>query len=413
LSLYTRLKYYPPQIWLLFWGSLLGSTGQALVWPFLTIYIRERLDVPLTTITLLFTLQSAMGFAATTVFGPLMDRFGRKWPMVVGLVASGLTLFFMSRAATLVEWAVLLPLYAIVNALFRIGSYTMVADLMGPERRASVYALLRMGDNTGIVSGPALGGFLVSEMYALPYYLGAVLQIALAVLVSLMIHETLSRSSRAVPVGTAPVPAAGGGYGTLLHDQRFLAIWGPYILVMIASSMVWVLLGLHVKENYGINEGRFGLIVGTNAGMVVLLQYATTRVTDRYAPLPVSALGALLYAAGLGAFGLSHSFAGFLAGMVVLTLGEMSLVPTLTALVADIAPAQMRARYMGVFSLSFRIGAGIGPVIGGLLNEHIAPSATWYGGAVICVVAAAGFRLAARRDAIPARARRALSKPLP
>jgi len=413
LSLYTRLKVYSPQIWLLFWGSLLGSTGQALVWPFLTITIRERLDVPLTTITLLFTLQSAMGFAATTVFGPLMDRFGRKWPMVVGLVASGLTLFGMSRAATLVEWAVLLPLYAIVNALFRIGSYTMVADLVEPERRASVYALLRMGDNTGIVSGPALGGFLVSEMYALPYYLGAVMQITLAVPVSLMIRETLVRGGRSDPASATPAHAAGSGYSTLLHDRRFLAIWGLYILVQIASSMVWVLLGLYVKENYGINEGRFGLIVATNAGMVVLFQYATTRVTDRLAPLPVSALGALFYAAGLAAFGLSRSFAGFLAGMVVLTLGEMSLVPTLTALVADIAPAPMRARYMGVFSLSFRIGTGIGPVIGGLLNEHIAPSATWFGGAAICVVAAAGFRLAARREAIPARARRALSKPLP
>jgi MFS family permease len=412
LSLYARLKIYPPQIWLLFWGSLLGSTGQALVWPFLTIYIRERLDVPLTTITLLFTLQSAMGFAATTVFGPMMDRFGRKWPMVVGLVASGLTLFFMSHAATLVAWAVLLPMYAIVNALFRIGSYTMVADRVEPERRASVYALLRTGDNTGIVSGPALGGFLVSEMYALPYYLGAVMQITLAVLVSLMIHETLVRGNHADPANATPSPV-GGGYSVLLHDQRFLAIWGLYILVQIASSMVWVLLGLYVKENYGINEGRFGLIVATNAGMVVLFQYTVTRLTDRHAPLPVSALGALLYAAGLAAFGLSHSFAGFLAGMVVLTLGEMSLVPTLTALVADIAPAPMRARYMGIFSLSFRIGAGIGPVIGGLLNEHIAPSATWFGGMLICGLAAAGFRLAARREAIPARARRALSKPLP
>ena len=45
--------------------------------------------------------------------------------------------------------------------------------------------------------------------------------------------------------------------------------------------------------------------------------------------------------------------------MVVFTGGEMLLVPTATAYVANLAPLDMRARYMGVFSLSFRSGPGL------------------------------------------------------
>src|SRR5512142_851796 len=114
------------QIWLLVLGTLTSSLGQSMVWPFLTIYIRERLNVPLTTITLLFTLQSIAGFAGTTLLGPLMDRWGRKKPMLGGLLTSGLTLLLMSQATTLLQWALLLPLYGIVSTVFRIGSYTMV-----------------------------------------------------------------------------------------------------------------------------------------------------------------------------------------------------------------------------------------------------------------------------------------------
>ena len=408
-----RSQQFPAQIGLLFWGTLLSSSGQALVWPFLTISIRERLGVSVTTITLLFTLQAAMGFVATTLFSPLMDRLGRKWPMVAGLIAGSLTLVAMSQAASLAAWAVLLPMYAIVNALFRIGSYAMVADLVAPERRASVYALLRMGDNVGIALGPALGGFLASVAYALTYLLAAAMQAILGILAVSVIHETLPAHRASSPDGLR-VSSSGMGYGPLLHDRPFMTVWGLYILVQIASSMVWVLLGLYVKENYGILENRFGMIVGVNAVMVVLLQYAVTRTASRYAPLPVIALGALLYAAGMTGFALSRSFAGFLGGMMILTMGELLAVPTATALVAEIAPADMRARYMGAFTLSFRIGAGIGPVLGGLLADLIAPSATWVGGAAISVVAASGFALLARRT--PAESQlpgEALTEPTP
>ena len=145
-----------------------------------------------------------------------------------------------------------------------------------------------------------------------------------------------------------------GGYGALLRDRAFFSVWGLYILVQIANSMVFMLLGLYVKENYQITEARFGMIVGVNAVMVVALQYGVTRRTTRYAALPVMAFGALFYAGGSGIFALSQGVGGFLLGMIVLTCGELLLVPTATAYSANLAPPHMRARYMGAFSLSFR-----------------------------------------------------------
>lgn len=402
--MFARLRAFPPQIWLLFAGTLLSSTGQALVWPFLTIFIREQLDIPLSRITLLFTLQAIAGFAATALVSPLMDRFGRKWLMVIGLVASSTVLVMMSQAATYPQWALLLPLYGVVNTIFRIGSYAMVADMVSAERRAAMYALLRMGDNLGIAVGPALGGFLVAVAYELTYFLAAGIQIALAGFVAAMIAETLptvSGEAAALARGHAS-ESSGLGYGPLLRDRPFLMLWGLYILMQIANSMVFVLLGVYIKENYAISEDRYGLIIGVNALMVVFFQYAVTRASSRRAPLNVIAAGGVFQAMGLGVFAMSRGFAAFLGGMVVFTVGELLLVPTATALAANIAPPQMRARYMGVFSLSFRVGSGIGPVVGGLLNDHIAPAATWYGAMVFCTIAVAGFRLLSRRTVRPA-----------
>ena len=380
---------YSSQIWLLFWGALTGSTGQSLVWPFLVIFIREQLDVPLSAITPLFTIQSIAGIVATTAISPLMDRTGRKLPMIGGLFLSGVVLLAMSQAHALWHWAILLGAYGMVNQVFRVGAYAMVADMIPPEDRARVYALLRMGDNAGIAIGPTMGGFLVSVAYVLSYSIAAASQFLLAILVWIMIRETLQPDD--TPQNSSLMTVKLGGYGTLLRDRPFMRTWGLYILAQIANTLVFVLLGVYVKENYGISENRFGFIVGANAVMVVCFQYAVTQITVRRQQLPVLAVGASFYAFGMLTFAASRSFPAFLLGMVIFTIGELVLVPTATALVANLAPSDMRARYIGMFTLSFRVAAGIGPVYGGLLADHIAPVATWYGGFAASLLSALGF----------------------
>jgi MFS family permease len=83
--------------------------------------------------------------------------------------------------------------------------------------------------------------------------------------------------------------------------------------------------------------------------------------------------------------------------MAIMSAGELLLVPTATALAANLAPAAMRGRYMGIFGITWSIGFGIAPVIGGVLNDRVAPVATGYGGLALGLAAAVGFVLLARR----------------
>jgi MFS family permease len=75
----------------------------------------------------------------------------------------------------------------------------------------------------------------------------------------------------------------------------------------------------------------------------------------------------------------------------------MIMIPTSTALTASLAPPDMRGRYMSVYALTWGLGFGIGPVIGGLLNDRLAPVAIWAFGALVGVLAAAAFAMLSRR----------------
>jgi len=51
---------------------------------------------------------------------------------------------------------------------------------------------------------------------------------------------------------------------------------------------------------------------------------------------------------------------------------------------------------MGVYSLTWGLGFGLGPVMGGFLNDNLAPVAIWYSGLGMGLVAVLGFALLAR-----------------
>jgi MFS family permease len=381
---------YPRQFWLLFWGMLLIAVGSSMVWPFLTIYLRRELNVSLTTVTLILTINSVAGLAAMSVAGPAVDRFGRKGAMLLSLSVTGATLAAMSLVSSLAGWQVLMAVLGGFNPLYRVGADAMVADLIPAERRPGAYALLRMITNLGVAIGPAVGGFLTVVSYDLAFYAAGSASLVFALLVLLFGRETLPMRAA---LGQTREPA---GYGPVLRDRPFLLFCGAYTLAGMAYSLMMVLLPVYAKEGFGVPESQYGFIMAANAAMVVVFQYGVTRQTIRHPALLVLGIGSLFYAFGVGSVALGASFIAFLGSMVLLTIGELIMVPTSTSLTASLAPPTMRGRYMGVYALTWGASVGIGPVIGGILSDRIGPSAIWYAGGVIGLAAALGFVLLSR-----------------
>jgi MFS family permease len=362
----------------------------------MTIYLRQRLEVPLTQVTLLMTINSVAGLTAVSIVGPLVDRFGRKRAMVLGLASIAAVRALMPLAGTLPAWAVLMVLMGACAPLYQVGADAMIADLIEPERRVSAYALLRTITNLAIAIGPAVGGFIATRSYTLAFYIAAGATAIYTLLIVGLTQETMPGKQAANEPGGAGEPPA-GGYGPVLHDRRFMAFVGLYTLTSIAASIVMVLLPVYAKEQFGVPESQYGFIMATNAAMVVLFQYLVTQQTKRYAAGPVLAVGALFYAAGAGSIALGAGFAAFWLSMVVLTIGELLMSPTATALTATLAPPDMRGRYMGLFSLTWGVAYGLGPVLGAMLSDQIAPVATWYAGLAAGLASALGFMLMAPR----------------
>lgn len=370
---------------------LISSIGSSMVWPFMTIYIRQQFDVPLTTVGLILSLNSAAGIATTFLAGPVVDRMGRKGIMVFSLLGSGLVYLTLNMATSVSMLAILMTINGGIGPLYRIGSNAMVADLIEPKERPGAYALLRMSNNSGIAIGPAIGGFVAAVSYFWTFLGACVAYIIFAALVLFWVQETLS--SQQSKAQSQPMR---GGYGPLLRDRPFLAYCAVSTAAIVPSALLMVLLPVYAKEQFGVIESQYGFIMATNAVMVVIFQYQVTQHSKHLPYLPVLAAGALLYAVGAGSVALGQGFWGFWLSMVILTFGELLLVPTGTTLAADLSPADMRGRYMGIYGLTWAFSMAVGPILGGYLNDHVSPVAIWYGGLAFGLLAAVGFLMLRR-----------------
>jgi MFS family permease len=392
----SLFKQYPRQFWLMIFGLMLATAGGSMIWPFMLIYASGKLNLPLSTVATLISINAGTGLLSSALAGALADRIGRKVVMNISLTMTGVAYLLLMGAETYTEFALLMVLIGLSNPLYQVGADAMLADLIPSEKRTDAYAINRIANNAAFALGPAMGGFLASRSYSLAFYGAGAGFFAYSILLFLLAHETLDKTS----IHSSEVAAP--GYGHVLGDVKYMSYVVLIAIGLIAPTMLWILMPVYAKTNFGINESLYGWIPTTNALMCVFVQYFVTSVTRKYRTLPVVATGMLIYALGSGSVALMSGFWGFWLSMVILTFGELTLVPTSSKYVADRSPANMRGRYMSVYWIGWGLARTTAPLVGGFLNDNFFPRAIWIGGLTLGLISTLGLFLLARRETVPA-----------
>jgi MFS family permease len=376
---------YPREFWILFGGTLVNAAGSGLVFPFFTLYVRQRFGIPMVTIGAAMSVMAGAGVASGAVGGALADRFGRKKLMVGGLTLGATALFSMGLVDSVGAFVAVAILMDLIFPVFGPASQAMISDLVEPGKRARAYGLIRVAFNLGVAIGPAIGGFLAERSYFILFASDAITSLIFAGIILFFIAETrpeMRRGDRAVPQT---------GYGPLLRDTPFVL----FCLVSVVVTAVYAQMNstwpVFMKENYGILERQYGLMMSLSAAMVVLFQFPITGFTERHARTTMLAWGTALYAIGFGLVGFVSTAPLFTLALAIWTVGEMVHVPVSQAYVADVAPEDMRGRYMGAAGLTWGMGWGIGPFLAGLVMDRADPHYVWYGCLVVGLAAAMAF----------------------
>jgi MFS family permease len=380
---------YPKQFWTVVGASFIDRIGGALIFPFFALYITKQFQVGMTEVGVLFALFSITDMLGNMIGGALTDYLGRKTMIIIGLVISGLTSLGMGLVQQL-EWFYIM---GVISGLFATAAgpahQAMLTDILPEKKRADGFGVMRVAANLAVAIGPAIGGFIATYSYLVLFAADTITSLITAVIVYLVIEETkpeVKESSEKNGFKETFI-----GYGEVLKDRKFMLFVIVSTIATIVYSQMYGTLSVYLRDIQGIPESGYGWLMTLNAGMVVLFQFIITRRISDKPPMLILAMGSMLYVIGFGMYGFVSSYLFFMLAMVIITVGEMIVVPVAQAYVGEVAPEDMRGRYSGVMGFSWMIPWMIGPLLAGLIMDNGDPNWVWYGCAILGTISMVGF----------------------
>src|SRR5438874_3170509 len=100
--------------------------------------------------------------AGQLLYGPLLDRFGRKKPLLIGLVLYIIASVGCLTANTIQMLIALRFLQAIGSCAAAVASIAMVRDLFPVKDNAKVFALLMLVVGASPMIAPTVGGYVTA-----------------------------------------------------------------------------------------------------------------------------------------------------------------------------------------------------------------------------------------------------------
>ncbi len=297
--------------------------------------------------------------------GPLSDKFGRRWPLLI-VTALNVT------ASILCALAPNLPVLAVGRVLMGMGAaagavvaMAIVRDLFGGRRLVVMLSRLALISGVAPVVAPLIGSALLlvipwRGIFVVLAAYGAVMLIGAIIL----IRETLPPARRAERGSTTVLQR----YRSVLRDRVFL---GAIVVGAMSFSGLFSYLSSSpflFQQGYGFDPQQYGMLFAVNSVGIVLGTQVSARLAARFGPQWVLAFStAGLFVTGLGIVVADALHLGLWGTVVPLFLFIVSVgftMPCVQVLALDRhgRAAGTAASLLG--AANFGVAAAVSPLVG-------------------------------------------------
>jgi DHA1 family tetracycline resistance protein-like MFS transporter len=341
----------------------------------------------------LFAVQATGQLMMAPLWGKLSDRIGRKPILLVTILGALLADVWTSFTDTLF----LLFAARFVAGLFAGNIATasaLIADATDLKSRSKGMAIVGICFGLGFTLGPGIGAaasyFAPDELgplgRGLPFLIAAGINALVVILAGLFLKEASSseearrqaRESRKVD-----------SIASLLARRAIAIMSGFFLTYSITVTILETTFYLYMAKTYSYDESQVGMFFAGMGLLAATVQGGIGRISSRIGDGRMTFVGVVLLSLGLILATLYETLWFLIIFLAVAAIGRALLQPGGMAIMSSLAADdQETGKVMGLMQSAQSLGRILGPVIGGLLYDHLAPRAPFI--AAGCLLASVG-----------------------
>lgn len=317
-----QYKNLSKEIYVLFFGRIVTSMG-SLIWPLLTLILKNKLGYNATTIATLTMAMSILQFPMLLLGGKLADTLNRKKIIIVCDLVTVVS-YIICGLLPLSNYSIALFYIAGVFATIEGPSYdALVADLSDSESREKAYSLQYLGMNLGLVLSPTIGGLLFENYLWLAFILTGLATLSSTILIILFIKRLSVEKGN---VSAYEEKRENESVFRILRERKTLIL---YALVCGFGGIVYAqfnyLLPLNMETLYGAKGATiFGMLTSTNAIVVIIATPLITTFLSRLMDVRKILIGESLIVLGLFGYRfVQGAMVPYFILMILFTIGEV------------------------------------------------------------------------------------------
>lgn len=346
----------------------ISSIGNSFVWPLTTIYMHEQLHETLTMSGVILLFYSGANVVGSYISGILFDRHNPRWLLFGGTALATVVIALMVFFNGWPTYAFLLTAIGFFNGwiITMINSYGTKIS----EDGRFVFNMLYFANNLGMVLGTTIVGPLYQYAHgsiAPLFSITTVLYVIFMVIILACFKDSKPSSAAAQPTTAGD---GGNEAGPKMPSANLWICWTFFISLCVIWTMYeqWSSnLSVFMTEQ-GISMTKYSLLWTINGILIVLCQLLISWLNRWYNnPYMLVYIGTFTLALSFVFLLAAKSYAWYIFAMVVLTIGEATVIPTMPAIVNSLSPVTVKGKYQGILNAYSSLGKAFGPLFGGLV----------------------------------------------
>ena len=331
--------------------------------------IARHLNVSYASVQLTLTVFLLAQGVGQVFFGPLIDRFGRRFPLLIGIIIF-IVSSILAGFSTSIEFLVITRfIQGLAGALLLVIGFSSVRDVAEGTKAARLFAILLTIEGLAPIFAPIAGGYLDAHFgWRVVLWASACMGLAALVNSFFFLPETLPKEKR-LPLQPTAIKKT---YWRIARDRSFL-------LPTLALSGVFFYLFAYIsggaylyQDIFNLTPEMFGIVFGVTGGAVMLGALTSGRLVKKHMVSDIAILGICLIITGTAvafAASLSANLYGVVCGFMVALFGLGIAEPTLVSLTMasqntalGFTAALMGALHLTLSSLSTPISGFLLPI---------------------------------------------------